>query len=402
MQEKDEKWALFWCGLLREAIYGEIPARKIHAHLRELSRKEVLFPDGVRRKPSLSTLKRKWKLFRLGGFKALARRRRRDRGRKRNTPAAMIERAVELKKEQPLRTEETIRQFLIREFARTIPRSTLYRILKEAGATRIKLGVARSKVRCRWTYEHTHDLWVGDFSDGPYVLADGEPARTHLSAFIDCHSRFIVEARYYVRENLDVLIDSFLRALAKHGAPARIYVDNAKIYHANALKAACYALNIRLLHRPPRDAPPGGLVERWFQTVQKQLESEVRATRDLSLDRLNQALAAWLSVSYHRREHSETDQTPEERYRSGLGVVRSVDLDEALSYFLRREQRTVHKDFSDISLDKRLYRVDPRLRGDRIEVRMHAAPMELVGDPAASGRAATTITVSETGRSACP
>jgi hypothetical protein len=59
----------------------------------------------------------------------------------------------------------------------------------------------------------------------------------------------VVEARYYVRENLDILIDSLLRAWSHHGASRELYVDNAKIYHAGALKLACTELNIKLLHR---------------------------------------------------------------------------------------------------------------------------------------------------------
>ncbi len=64
---------------------------------------------------------------------------------------------------------------------------------------------------------------------------------THLSAFIDCHSRYVVEARYYLRENLDILIDSLLRAWSVHGASRELYLDNAKIYLVHALKAACFA-----------------------------------------------------------------------------------------------------------------------------------------------------------------
>ncbi len=44
------------------------------------------------------------------------------------------------------------------------------------------------------------------------MLVGDEAVTTHLSAFIDCHSRYVVEARYYLRENLDILIDSLLRA----------------------------------------------------------------------------------------------------------------------------------------------------------------------------------------------
>jgi hypothetical protein len=41
-------------------------------------------------------------------------------------------------------------------------------------------------------------LWVGDFEEGPYVLVDGEVLPTYLCLFIDCHSRYVVEGRYYL------------------------------------------------------------------------------------------------------------------------------------------------------------------------------------------------------------
>ena len=98
------------------------------------------------------------------------------------------------------------------EFGRTLPSSTLYRHLRREGATRLKLGVSTQKIRCRWTREHSNALWLGDFEHGPAVMHEGQAVKTHLSAWIDCHSRYIVEARYYLRENLDILIDSLLRA----------------------------------------------------------------------------------------------------------------------------------------------------------------------------------------------
>ncbi|NNL77795.1 MAG: transposase, partial [Desulfobacterales bacterium] len=245
----------------------------------------------------------------------------------------------------------------------------LYRHLKQANATRLKLGVLQKKVRKRWTRNHTHDLWVGDFEDGPYVLENDQVVPTYLSAFIDCHSRYVVEARYYFRQNLDVLIDSLIRALATHGAPLQLYVDRAKIYMANALRAACYRLNIKLLHRPPKDPPAGGLIERIIQTIQTQLEAEIRAGDILTLQQLNRCLSAWLAVSYHKTIHSETKQPPEQRYQNGLTIIRSVDMAKVMESFMQSVNRTVNKTFADVQLDKRFYRVDAKLRGDRVQVK---------------------------------
>ena len=369
MDKEQEKWAIFWCDLLSPVIYAEIDPELINQFLKQLAQQNIRFPNGRIGKPSLSTLRRKLNRYRQGGFDALARKHRNDRKKPRNIAGRIIDTAVELKKEQPRRSPGAINRFLEEIYGATVPRSTLYRHLKQAGATRIKLGILQTKVRKRWTRNHTHDLWIGDFEDGPYVMNNTDVVPTHLSGFIDCHSRFIVEARYYIKENLDVLIDSLIRALSTHGAPKQLYVDNAKIYHANALKAACYRLNINLLHRPPKDPPPGGLIERFFQTVQDQFEAEVRAGDLLTLPELNRLLSAWLAVGYHKDRHAETGQPPEQRYEKGLTVIRQVDMSRVIESFMQSIQRTVNGTFSDVQLNKRFYRVDAKLRGDRVQVK---------------------------------
>lgn len=371
MRKKDEQSALFWCSLLRPVLF-EHGRREVSTYhfLKELSQKKVTFPDGTLRRPSLSTLKRKLRKYRKEGFDALARKRRNDRGQPRTVAKEVIERAVALKRDLPTRSSETINKMLQSEVGLTLPKSTLYRHLKEAGATRIKLGIDRQKVRKRWTRNHTHDLWIGDFQEGPYVvLEDKQVVQTHLSAFIDCHSRWIVSGRYYFRQNLDILIDTLLRGWAVHGASKQLYLDNAKVYHADALKSACLRLGIDLIHRTAGDPAPGGLIERFFGTVQSQYEPEVRAGPILTLAQLNRAFSAWLTVSYHQRINADTGQSPQQRYQDGLTILRKVDTTEAIRSFMQRTTRQVHRDFCDIQLNHRFYRVDRKLRGDKVEVR---------------------------------
>ena len=105
---------------------------------------------------------------------------------------------------------------------------------------------------------------VGDFEYGPYVLVGGRSVQSYLSAFIDVCSRYIVAARYYVRQNFCVLSDTLIRGLEIHGAPLRAYVDNGKVYHAHALKQACYRIGIGLLHRAKGDPATGGIIERFL------------------------------------------------------------------------------------------------------------------------------------------
>ncbi len=371
MDHNDQAWAVFRCSLLKPVLLGEIPKSERGSYYRMLSEQEHLLPNGTRKKISVRTLRRWSKRLREDGVEAMARQRRADRGQphRTKTQAKILARAVFLKREQPRRSAHVINQILRQEFGREVPHSTLYRHFRREGATRLKLGVTDRKIRCRWTRDHTHALWLGDFEHGPAVMHQGQAVKTHLSAWIDCHSRYIVEARYYVRENLDILVDSLLRAWGHHGASHELYLDNAKIYHANALKLACTKLNIRLLHRPPREPAPGGLIERFFQTLQGQLEAEVEATHLLTLTELNQVLQAWLRTAYHSRLHSETRETPEARYQAGLTTRRSVDLSAVGHFFYRQVERTVDRDHCDVSVDGKRFAVDPSLRGDRVIVK---------------------------------
>jgi len=367
MNTKEQQWVLFWCSVLHELIFDEVAPEAQARHLKQLSEQPRRFPNGVYKKASLSTLKRKWKCYQQGGFDALVRKSRSDRGQPRKVTPLIIDNAVEIKRDLPTRSARTINHFLQQQHQLTIPRSTLYRHLKQRGATRMKLGVVKTKVRCRWTRERANELWVGDFSDGPYVMVDSRVLPTYLSLFIDCHSRYVVEGRYYLRQSLDILIDSLLRAWTQQGLPNELYLDNAKLYHANALKAACYALHIRLIHRKPRDPAPGGLVERLFRTNQQQFEAEVRAGDILTLSQLNRAFSAWLSVAYHPVRHTELNDTPLNRFEQGLH--RPIDRDQAIRFFMHQKTRTVHRDFSDVSIDGEFYRVDRQYRGDRVIVR---------------------------------
>ncbi|HIQ23030.1 MAG TPA: transposase [Planctomycetes bacterium] len=365
---KDEDWAVFWCVLLSPVLLGEIPERQRERYFQQLSFEERRLPNGQQRCISVRTFRRKWRQLKDEGVPGLYRRHRSDRGKPRKKYAKLLARAVELKREQPYRSATVINRILKREFGSSVPRSTLYQHLKREGATRRKLGASKQKVRCRWTRDKPGALWVGDFEHGPLVMHRGRATKTHLSAWIDCHSRYVVEARYYIRENLDILTDSLLRAWGNHGASAELYVDNAKIYHAKAFRLACTQLNIKLRHRPPREPAPGGLIERFFQTCQMQFEAEVRASATLTLDELNRSLAAWLQVAYHQEVHSETGQTPHQRYHQDPRLLRQVDLGAVLTFFHQRVTRTVHRDFSDVELYCLFFAVDPSLRGDRLIV----------------------------------
>jgi transposase InsO family protein len=368
MRQHDEDWAVFWCSLLGEILLDGIPAGERRRYLEALSQKVVTLPNGRRKRISLSTLRRKVRQFRKLRIAGLKRKPRSDRGGIRKDRRAMLDRAIQLKREQPCRSPHAINQILAHEFGRTIPKATLNRHFRQAGVTRNKLADPQPTIRCRWTRDQANALWVGDFSEGPKVFHHGQAVKSHLSIWIDCHSRYVVEGRYYFRENLDILLDSLLRAWGSHGASRELYVDNAKVYHSGALKLAAAELNIHLLHRPPRDPSPGGLIERVIQTAQLQFEAEVRAGNVITLDELNRYFQAWLHADYHQTVHSATGQTPRERFEVSTRFRRHVKLSDVLEFFHVQVCRKVDGEFCDVRVNNQYFAVDAKLRGDRVIV----------------------------------
>jgi putative transposase len=147
----NEDWAVFWCSLLSPLKLEEIPQGKRERYFHELSRQERLLPNGKRGRVSVRTLRRQWKRLREEGVPGLYRRPRKDRGQPRKKRDKILARAVQLKKEQSRRSAKVLNPILQKEFGSEVPRSTLYRHLHLAGATRRKLGDTAEKVRCRWT-----------------------------------------------------------------------------------------------------------------------------------------------------------------------------------------------------------------------------------------------------------
>ncbi len=90
-----------------------------------------------------------------------------------------------------------------------------------------------------------------------------------------------------------------------------------------------------------------------------------------ALMELNRLFTAWVEVEYHRRVHTETGQTPLQRWEDGwtrLGrtaaMPTAADLTEA---FLWSEYRTVTKT-ATVSLHGNTYQVEAVLAGRRVEL----------------------------------
>lgn len=96
-----------------------------------------------------------------------------------------------------------------------------------------KLGEKRT---IKMRFDGFGDLWVGDYHDGPKVLApDGRIVGAKLGAFIDHTTRYPVADRWYLTEDVASLRDTLLRALLTFGPPRVAYTDRGACYRAEQL-----------------------------------------------------------------------------------------------------------------------------------------------------------------------
>jgi hypothetical protein len=81
------------------------------------------------------------------------------------------------------------------------------------------------------------------------------------------------------------------------------------------LQRACACLGIRVVHSRPGQPDGRGKFEKLFRTVREQFLVEIGSGRELAdMTQLNTLFTAWVWTVYHRRRHSETGQSPPERW----------------------------------------------------------------------------------------
>jgi transposase InsO family protein len=334
-------------------------------------------PHSRRREVSVPTLRRWEKAYRTRGFDALKPHARSDRGASRSLSTQTLDRAEALKRELPTRSARTVADILKREAASPVPEEriaprTLRRQLAARGATRARLSRRAAPFR-RFEREHFGDLWQSDALDGPKLADPADPQAqrpTFLFAFLDDHTRLVPHAQFYWNEQLPRLEDCLKRAISRYGCPLAIYADQGSVYRADQLDAACATLGIQRILARPYSPQAKGKIERFFGFVRSDFLPELaRSPSVQTLDDLNQSLLAWIEVVYHRKLHSETGQSPLDRFRQDPAPsARSVDPLALRLAFLYRVQRQVTKT-GHVQFRSNRYAVPGFLVGQKVELR---------------------------------
>jgi putative transposase len=359
-EDRRREIGLFRYALVRCAADPVLSRPERGRLVRALAEQEHVAPDGRLVRIGRTTLDRWVRDYRRGGFDALVPRPRAVAPR---TPAEMLELAFSLKRERPERTAAQVREIMLAAGGPAPGLRTLQTHLAREGLNVRADGRSPGKVYGRFEASVRNELWTGDGLHGP-MLAGVAARRAVLLAFIDDHSRLLVGWRWGTGEDVFRLEAALRAGLMARGVPDAVLVDRGSAFVSSQLLRACAVLGAKLIHASPRAATTKGKIERFFRTVRDQFLVEI--DDGVELTELNRLFSAWLEVVYHRRVHSETEQTPLERFdAAGVPPLPTPAL--LREAFLWSQERTVTKT-ATVALHTNQYEVDAALVGRKVEL----------------------------------
>jgi len=255
--------------------------------------------------------------------------------------------------------------------------STLRRYMAHHGLTKRRRrptrrdgeGHARARIESHevrsYESEHVQGLWHLDFHHGSRkILApSGEWVRPILLAVLDDRSRLLCHAQWFFEETAQRLVHGLIQAILKRGLPRALLSDNGAAMLASETTEGLARLGIVHQRTLPYSPHQNGKQEVFWVQVEGRLIPMLEGEPELSLSLLNQATLAWIERGYQRSRHSETGQTPLERWQAGPCVGRPAPTPEDLRLaFTTQATRTQRKSDGTLSLAGRRFEVPDRFR----------------------------------------
>ena len=384
--------ALFRYGVIADLVHLPLGTKGMVDKMRDKAVQPYTIPGTNRTRVAAETIRGWIKLYRYGGFDALYPKPRTDRGQPRRLPPEVAERLIALKTDNPTwSVRAVIRAARDGGVDHPLAPSTVHRLLSREGLFDKKPPDGAD--RRRFAFRDAGELWMSDVMHGPKVRLGRSRRKTYLIAFIDDATRVVPFAAFATAENIQAFLPTFKNALIRRGLPQRLYVDNGAAYRSRQLVLICAKLGMALVHARPYQPAGKGKIERFFRTLRAGWLNHLDPQALDSLQTLNRSLWAWIEGEYHNSPHRGIEgRTPLEQWALASAAVRypdaTLDLDEI---FLFEARRLVHKDRT-VSLNGRLYEVDPLLVGQKVILRYDpdappSRPLDVVHDGKPAGKA---------------
>ncbi len=245
----------------------------------------------------------------------------------------------------------------------------LIRVKPPRNADRAGVAVAleHRESREQRSFEATHVLGLvhSDFHhcSRKLLTENGEWVKPVLVVIMDDRSRLVCHAQWYWRETAENFVHALCQAFLKRGLPRALLTDNGSPMTAGETTEGLQRLGILAQTTLPYSPQQNGKQERFWGQIEGRLMAMLEGEEHLTLKLLNEATLAWVEMDYHRKVHSETGQTPLQRFLEGPEVGRPAPSPEELrTAFTVATTRSLRRSDGTISLEGRRYEVPAAYR----------------------------------------
>jgi putative transposase len=216
--------------------------------------------------------------------------------------------------------------------------------------------------------EYVNGLWHLDFHHGSrkVITSLGQWMTPLALAVMDDRSRLACHIQWYLAETAENLVHGLSQALQKRGLPRALLTDNGS--PMIAAETTQGLLRLSILHQTtlPHSPYQNGKQEVFWAQLEGRLIAMLEGVGDLTLPLLNEATQAWVEMEYNQKRHSETGQTPLERFLAGPDVGRASPDSQTLRLaFTAEETRTQRRSDGTVSIAGRRFEISAAYRALR-------------------------------------
>ena len=238
---------------------------------------------------------------------------------------------------------------------------------KNADPAGLERARARRESRETRSYEveYVGALWHLDFhhSSLRVLSSDGDWVRPVVLGVLDDRSRLACHVQWYLSETAEDLVHGLSQAILKRGLPRSLMTDNGAAMVAEEVKQGLLRLGITQETTLPYSPQQNGKQESFWGRLEGRLMAMLQSVDDLTVDFLNRATQAWVEVEYNRSVHTETRETPVERFAKGPDVTRPSPRTETLRFAFRQQTtRSQRRSDGTVSIEGVRFEIPGRFR----------------------------------------
>ena len=369
MEQEKTKKALMKYSAIAPLITGNVNQYESkEAFFRSASEQEFTYDGVTYKKYSAGTIKRWYLEYVNKGFDELKTKQRSDINVSRKLSTDAIEYIHYQVENYPRKPSTIIYQELITEAIvgpKDTSLATVNREVKRKRQLMKKPNQDIDKVMARYERENINEVWCGDSSFGPNVTVNGEKRKTHIIAFIDDCSRFIVGIDIYLNDNTINLINTMKQAVKRHGVPKMFNFDNGSNYKSIDTQETIANIHSSVHYCHPYSPVQKAKIERFFGTMKKQWMSKYNQS-SVSLEQVKDDLLSYVE-QYNNTVHSSLNgKTPNQRFFDQADLIKYLDTNEFNEAFMVRFERQASID-RVVTINSIEYELDPIFANKKVK-----------------------------------